>query len=172
MKTRNGFVSNSSTSSFLIYGVCVEKTYDENSKADIQLEEIYKANPDLYKTQIEEYLAKLKAKSKANKNSYAQNVFNKLKCLLKICSDEILTDEDRENINDRLGGEETLDELGNLFGFEAYYPYDDVYVGISWSDIKDNETGAQFKQRIESLMKVIMGKDIECSTYSHAWRDG
>jgi len=168
MKTRNGFVSNSSTSSFLIYGACIENTYDENSKADILLEEIYKCNPDLYKTQIEKYLAELKA----NENSYAQNRFNDLKCLLKICSDEILTDEDRKNINDQLGEEETLYELGELFGFEAHYPYDDVYVGISWSDIKNNETGAQFKQRIDSLMKAIMGKDIKCSTHSCAWRNG
>jgi hypothetical protein len=48
MKIRLGFVANSSSSSFLIYGVCVELEYneDENEEEDIH-DEAYKAGLSL-----------------------------------------------------------------------------------------------------------------------------
>ena len=35
MKVRKGFVSNSSTSSFLIYGICREMSYEDKSSVDV-----------------------------------------------------------------------------------------------------------------------------------------
>lgn len=97
MKTRNGFVSNSSTSSFCIYGAMV----------------------------------------------------------------------DRNKVN-----EEEMEK----WGLEVYYgdsnwEQDKIYVGKSWSSIKDDETGAQFKKQIESLLKRLFDID-KCSTIEKAWYDG
>lgn len=81
MKIRNGFVSNSSTSSFLIYGVFVEGfSYDD--------------------------------------------------------CDQIMK---------------------NTNGFSYYCPEgcDGAYIGISWSDITDDETGKQFKERIEKQLREL-----------------
>ena len=98
MKIRQGFVSNSSSSSFLIYGAIIEgKDYDE-------MEEIMK----------------------------------------------------------------------DVEGFEWADPCDEgsQYVGKSWGDIGDNETGRQFKDSVEKVLKEKFGKDIKCNTLSEAWYNG
>jgi len=47
------------------------------------------------------------------------------------------------------------------------------YLGLSWDSIKDDETGKQFKDRIEKeLKRLFPDKKIICDTYSEAWRDG
>jgi hypothetical protein len=137
MKLRNGFVSNSSTSSFLIFGVCIEGNYETSEK-------------------IDEIITKL-----------------------------------------------------NL-GLEVHAPgdYDSVYIGQSWDEVGDDETGLQFKDRVtaelvklnEELAKNIPSESEDVSddedndddddenyesedeiinidvknvgTFSEAWRDG
>lgn len=100
MKIRNGFVSNSSSSSFLIYGA-------EISEIDFP---------------------------------------NK---------DEILDSEKWQDLS-----------------FERQPDCEYVYVGISWGSVKDDETGLQFKQRVEKQIKEMCGQDIACETISAAWYDG
>jgi hypothetical protein len=100
MKIRRGFVSNSSSASFCIYGVCVgAKSWDEQE----QLE-------------------------------------------------ELLSDTDLE-----------------IHGPE----YRHTYIGRSWKRIKDNETGAQFKEGVRQVLEryELLDKK-ELGTHQEAWRDG
>jgi len=112
MKIRCGFVSNSSSSSFLIYGAALEnsQTYFKDEESVL----------DLLYTAVEEV---------------GQQV-----CV-------------------------------------NHPPEDDyVYIGISWSQVKDDETGAQFKARVEKAVAEVITKvgytgEVKFSTHAEAWRD-
>ena len=112
MKLRQGFVSNSSSSSFLVYGV-----YPDN------LGELYlAAHPDTADV-----------------------------------------DEDSD--------EYTIGELLQEVGLNVERPYDGACVGLSWDCVEDNETGAQFKQRVEDLVCKELGEGFrgKLGTHSEAW---
>jgi hypothetical protein len=50
---------------------------------------------------------------------------------------------------------------------------DDIhYIGISYCNIKDNETGKQFKKRVEKLVSEFCGKKTKCDVYEEAFYDG
>ena len=50
---------------------------------------------------------------------------------------------------------------------------DSLYVGKSWNNIKDDETGLQFKQGIENIIKEKLGlKDVNFGSHSEAWYNG
>ena len=104
MKYRKGFVSNSSSSSFCIYGT------------DIEEEEYRKLNAD-----------------------------------------------DNEDGEDKLKG--TCLSLESIMG-EAFW------IGREYSSIEDDETGAQFKKRVEEDIEKVLGKKVKCGYCSEAWRDG
>jgi hypothetical protein len=114
MKVRSGFVSNSSSSSFLIWGV---------------------------------YLSESKI---------------------------------RELLNLPEGGGEggsvysALDKRLVGTGLESHSPgYDsNHYIGLSWDKVKDDETGAQFKARVQEALTRIFGTPVECNTHEDAWHDG
>lgn len=112
MKVRHGFVSNSSSSSFCIYGLSLDSVDMSEAIKNLGLEE--------------------------TEDSY----------------------EDGENIADAL-------ELEN-HNVEDYYSY----IGAEWASIGDDETGGEFKMRIENKLKKVFGDDIKCGTYEHAWYDG
>lgn len=99
MKIRQGFISNSSTTSFCIYGACLD-------------------------------------------------------------DDQMPILESKEDLVNKFGLEEHRGECG------------DHYIGRSWDRIKDDETGAQFKESIRAALKEIFGKDFECHTIEEAYRDG
>ena len=124
MKTRNGFVSNSSTTSFCIYGVCID------------LDDI---------------------REEVRKN------FN-------IKSDD--GDVDYDEDYDEYQYDNVIEDMAEKDGLECHSPYHDStkYIGISWASIKDDETGREFKQRIEDTVKKFT--DVECTTYEEAWYDG
>jgi hypothetical protein len=55
-------------------------------------------------------------------------------------------------------------------GLECRCPSDDYYIGLSWSDVKDDETGAQFKERVRELIeKAFPGETFELGTHEEAW---
>ena len=117
MKVRNGFVSNSSTQSFCIYGAWV----DNGPKLDE---------------------------------------------LLKIFEVENAWDlsYDCEDIKNS--------ELDVEVPFEGE---NGCYIGIPWQNIGDDETGAQFKAKIQKAIKDIFKDSIDVSklgTHEEAWRDG
>ena len=112
MKTRQGFVSNSSSSSFLIYG--------------------------------------------AELSSYKDEIKKKLG----------IEDKNRYELCDIIQKETGLEVETGSEG-------DDLYVGKSWDNIKDDETGLQFKQEIENIIKEKLGlKDVNFGSHSEAWYSG
>ena len=126
MKIRQGFVSNSSSSSFLIYGSTIELNVNEEI-----VNRINEMHPE----------------------------------------DDNLTLEEVEDMGKYEILEYLLDRDSSL---EYHVPYDDeIYVGKSWDCVGDDETGRQFKERVEAEMnRVFPGYDLTFTTLSEAWRDG
>ena len=56
--------------------------------------------------------------------------------------------------------------------------YDETYVGRSWSAVKDDETGLQFKKRTEQDVAEFLKKnefdldELKFGTHSEAWYNG
>ena len=104
MKIRNGFVSNSSSSSFMIFGICFDSSTDVFKEAKIEHDE----------------------------------------------------DNDDTDVMTILENEITKRGL-NL---EVQYAGDSdyVYIGRSWDEVGDNETGLQFKESIAADIKKLFPK--------------
>ena len=100
MKTREGFVSNSSTASFLIYGTSVP------------------------------------------------------------CNDWYDVDPGWKELR-ALGLSENRDEEGS-----------EIFVGASWCGVKDDETGRQFKDRIEAAIRKFLPDAKEFGTHEGAYYNG
>jgi hypothetical protein len=123
MKVRSGFVSNSSTSSFLIYGLYFE---DMKKLAEILAEK--------FAEQLEE-----------------------------------LDDFDDYEII-----EELMEHVYNLYKVQFFrIDKEGYYIGRSWSDVNDDETGSQFKNCVKQGVKDLLGDEVEsdsrCQTYKAAW---
>jgi hypothetical protein len=100
MKTRNGFISNSSSSSFLIYGIQLGS----------------------FEWTEEEY---------------------------------------------------ELTQTAEQMGLNVYDLDWATYLGLEWDQVQDNETGAQFKERVKNMLTELLKKEpTELGTYSEAWYDG
>jgi hypothetical protein len=75
----------------------------------------------------------------------------------------------RFNRNDENDVEDKL-EKSDLKVF--YGEYEDIYVGKEWYKIGDNETGAEFKARIETTIRELFGSDTTCDTYEEGFYNG
>lgn len=66
---------------------------------------------------------------------------------------------------------DTIDENVSNLGLEFYIPdgYDYCYIGRSWSEVGDDETGKQFKDRVEAELKGVFGDKLEFDTYEEAY---
>jgi hypothetical protein len=69
---------------------------------------------------------------------------------------------------------EQLDILASAGIEEHGSPYEDDtnMIGRSWTSIKDDETGRQFKDSVEAAMKQVFGEDIKCSSHEEGWYNG
>lgn len=143
MKIRSGFVSNSSTSSFCIFGACIEKNEF--------IEKIRKLNP------------KLDAKYKSLENGEI------LKEKFVGSEEEFEIGEDNLDEESMEVGEKYLKKLG--LSFEYGYCEDEYYyIGRYWKNINDDETGKEFKESIKESVKSLFPK-AKCATFEEAWHD-
>jgi len=152
MKTRHGFVSNSSTTSFSIYGISMDD-------ADI--------NVDLF-VRIKQNMPKAFEGIVKQANTYYSDFveyFNNIDSLTKEQKSEL------QELIDDLGPE--MIEMLDCLSFEVHWtPWDVTYVGTSWNSIGEDETPRQFKARVEKEMKKFFGDNIKCESYEEAFRDG
>jgi len=151
MKIRNGFVSNSSSSSFCIYGTKIEANKEEIFK-------LIKKNPKVF-NELKEWVKK--------------NIVTELG---EINGKEVMgwLDNMTDDYPDELNRIYVVKWLDDAFGeLSVKNPYHDstYFIGKGWKDIKDDETGAEFKKDVESKLVPILG-DVKCETYEEAWRDG
>lgn len=140
MKIRNGFVSNSSSSSFCIYGICTE----EDKIKEALISKGFATEEEL-DDGISEYLEIWGYESRKQKGT--------------------LTPEDIQN-NERKFFKAEENFVGRSPGESDY-----VYLGVPWHLIRDDETGKQFKERIENKLKQLF-ENVKCSTHSEAWYNG
>lgn len=152
MKIRNGFVSNSSASSFCIYGVALEASLQDilvhvkknSPETFIKLSKVIMRDVDSYKDK--EYSAEVK--------KWLDDIDSNL--------------DEPEDLSSNIDLAGTLEEaIGNEFEVSA--PCNDsIYIGKCWSKVKDDETGKQFKDNVEKTLTGIFGK-ITFSTYKEAF---
>jgi hypothetical protein len=123
MKVRTGFVSNSSTTSFCIYGASVEDISGDIEKLFIKMglakegEEFEDGYCDIY---------------------------------------------DSKEFTDILEKEDKRLHLEHMDEIDGYW------IGINFTDIKDNETGKQFKETVEKAISNIAGKKVKCEAIEEA----
>jgi len=166
MKTRYGLVSNSSTSSFCIYGCQLDDEWYACNNAEAFVRFLKKLKQE-FPADYLEAIYKLKEKYKDNKYHIAE---------IKVA----------ETIDDIkiVDGPKLLEvEEDDYCDFETFYTIikhfnlcmfgDDGngrYIGRSWDSIGDDETGGQFKMRVDEVIKSLF--NVECMTHDEAWRDG
>jgi len=140
MKVRNGLISNSSSSSFLIYGTSFDtphkKKFNEIFTKEAQVK-IWDANKEYFDAKtIEEFGEEV-----------CEHITD--------CSDSLI---------------DTVEAL--IDTVKAPDEWDMTFIGNSWSSVKDDETGAQFKERTEKeLKKIFLPEWLEggFGTDSAAW---
>jgi hypothetical protein len=156
MKIRNGFVSNSSSSSFCIYGFENDSVFGR-----MDLEEIFKFfNPSIVSKD---------AVYEKRDGAYVHPEWLRD------------TEGDMEKIKNALilkeyDGRDAIDLIfylanSDIETFGDYYCY--TYYGKSLTSIKDNETGLEFKQNVEKEAQRIFNKeDIKFGIIEESWYDG
>ena len=122
MKVRGGFVSNSSSSSFLIFGVCL------NEK---EAKEIVEASTHPKVVEIRE---------------------------------EYGLDAPIETLEGALSG--VFTSGGDPEGYENL-----LYAGKSWDKVGDDETGAEFQERVRKLLESVLG-ECKLGSFSESWYNG
>ena len=136
MRVRFGFVSNSSASSFLIYGVYLEDmsgvTIGDEMAASM-LEE------------INAYRSKYSSAPYTSIEDWASDDFNGV-----------------------------IHGIAKSIGvaYESMPECDGAFIGASWDEVGDEETGAQFKERVRAALVPVLGEDVRCGTIQEAWYDG
>lgn len=123
MKGRSGFVSNSSSSSFVVYGT----SFDSDEFMEL-----------------------------IQNSGILEGKYTK---------------EEIEAAREDGDTYEILEETADKVGLEVHNDYDSgtVYVGISPFDIKDDETGEQFKARIKESIEKLVGQEIKLEPISETF---
>ena len=147
MKIRKGFVSNSSSSSFCIYGAMVDQ--GELVEALVNAAKL----EDVQKNILESFN---RYKDKEEKVSSWEDFLKEVESLEEYFSDDTYY---------------LFDEFVDIEIFSITYDYD-YYVGRSFDTIGDDETGREFKESTEKKLAEIFGKELKCGHHEEAWRDG
>jgi len=82
-----------------------------------------------------------------------------------------------DKLKEKYGDMDGYELLGKIEEETGFYTSsgpsgESLYVGRSWSSIKDDETGKQFKEDVEKKLEKLLGEKIVCGTYEEGWRDG
>ncbi|MDD5651742.1 MAG: hypothetical protein PHF86_15205 [Candidatus Nanoarchaeia archaeon] len=146
MKIRKGFVSNSSTSSFLIYGTAI----DSEDRDVILINEIKKLKT------IEEFKSVYKYTD--------EEIYN------IIHQENQTVDQIIENFTEEYEGEwEDLKCDSDLFLGTSDVGY---CIGKSPSSAPNDITFGDWKKQIEEETSELLGKKVKCGWIDKAWRDG
>ena len=154
MKKRNGFVSNSSSSSFLIYGV-----YNPDIPEDL----MEFVNKDFIKEAWEVWYQEVLKNDFAKKNPDKYPTDIPFESWLKI----------KKDTNEGWFESFVLNEVLELVGIEHYDPFDyeDHYFGICPTNMGEDETMGEFKKRVDTLLENVFGS-VSSGWQEYAWRDG
>jgi len=57
-------------------------------------------------------------------------------------------------------------------GLEVHHGYENTYLGVSWHEIGDDETGRQFMDRVATAVNELDPQADECGHCEEAFRDG
>jgi len=150
MKSRTGFVSNSSTSSFCIYGTIIE-------------------DPEQF------ILDKLR-EHEAETIAWSQE-YEKTNEYWKHSDDieEIAESLQADGLYDIFGWLDGPPCFRDIDCLEIEFPYEGdcgAFVGLSYEGLQDNETGAQFKARAQTAIEKFFGPGHQYGWHLEAWRDG
>jgi len=162
MKIRNGFVSNSSSSSFCIYGV--EAGVPDVDEAKDILKKFKKEHPDLFNQCVNRKIEECK------KNDYSKHYLSKrYELILNIDDEVIFSDiENKCKLEDLFADD--AETFYGLFGLSYHSTDYSGYVGREWSSVRDDETGLEFKQSVEVIAKYLTSS--KCNTIEMAWYNG
>jgi hypothetical protein len=165
MKTRIGFVSNSSSSSFCIYGYELPVPRLRYSDSWSEVIRLYKTIQDKYPDIFNKFVNKITANEAGNRYDKKELLLlSKLNNLSYEDACKLFEDEYcEESLIEGL-----LEDLGlSIFNMMGEYEY----VGRSWDTVRDDETGLQFKNSIESVIHNLFGADKKCVSIEEAWQD-
>ena len=153
MKTRIGFVSNSSTTSFSIYGCQIPFETEEDQ---------YKIMSGVVK----------KHKKTFDKCDGFNETFEEAG---KSLAGEQMPYTFGEYVDDlQRDFTETMDELSASAGLNFYYGDNSYYLycGLPFEEMKNKETKEDFMNRISKKIDVLFGKKMKCGHHSESYRDG
>lgn len=162
MKLRSGFVSNSSSQSFLIYGTV--KPTDEVFKSVIQ-------NESLVRNALNEKMQQYDSDS-----MYYKSAKRKLEEFENLISEYTSGKYKEEDFDDYEIYDIIKEVIESAIPLNTYtiMDLDDLYIGADPRTMRDEEKMGDWKNRIEGeLTKFgLLNKDDKCDWLEECWRDG